>query len=429
MIDKLIQLYNVNLESLEDLLPLGKIRTQGIKDFTRLGFPIVKMEKWKNFNLKELKTNFFDIDLTESPNSLDVLSSLNGFKSQDSIIFYNGFCSYEMQLEEYENGIIFGSIRAAIKKYPDLVFKYLNKANKQNLNGLNGLNSALAVDGFFLYVPKGIKSKLPFTIVNHFSDENKKMVNFRNIVVLEEGASAEIIRIEYSTDNDKQFVNNLSEVFIDKDSKLDWNSKQNYNGNTTIVNPMFIHQQENSNMVKNIGIIGGNKLRNDIHLKLNGKYCYTDINGMYILNNHDLVDNSVYIDHAVSDCDSNQLFKGVLDGFSRGAFTGYVLVRQDSQRTNAFQSNKNIVISDNAKINTNPFLEIYADDVKCSHGATVGSLDENALFYLKSRGIDEKKAKEILLSAFAIDALIKIKNKEFKAIIISEMNEALSNLV
>ena len=330
-----------------------------------------------------------------------------------------------MQLEEYKNGVIFGSLRAAMIKYPDLVKTYFNKANKQNLNGFNALNSAFVVDGFFLFVPQNIKVDIPFTIANHFNSSDKNMINFRNLIIVENNSHVSINHIESSDKNDKQFVNNITEGFVGEKSTVSQSSLQKYKGETVVVNPTFVLQKEKSTVTKNIGTIGGYKIRNDIHVKLTGKECYSDINGVYILDNKDLVENQVYLDHAVADCDSNQLFKGIMDGQSKGAFTGYVLVRKDSQRTNAFQSNKNIVISDDAKMNTNPFLEIYADDVKCSHGASVGSLDEKALFYMKARGIDDKKAREIMLSAFAIEALDKIKTEDFKDVIVTEIRKSL----
>lgn len=425
MVNKYKDLYINNKETIESLLPLGKVREQGIKDFDRLGIPVSKMEKWRNFNLKDFSSDEYKIDLSENPKGLDFFAVLNDFESEDALLFYNGFCTYEMQLEEYKNGVIFGSLRAAMNKYPDIVRNYFNKANKQNLNGFNALNTAFSVDGFFLYVPENTNIDIPFTVINHFNSSDKHMVNFRNLVIIENNSHVSINHVESSDKNDKQFVNNVSEIFVGEKSTVSQSSFQKYKGETVVVNPTFVHQKAKSTITKNIGTIGGYKVRNDIHIKLTGKDCYSDVNGVYILNNKDLVENQVYLDHAVPDCDSNQLFKGVLDGHSKGAFTGYVLVRKDAQRINAYQSNKNIVISDDAKMNTNPFLEIYADDVKCSHGASVGSLDENALFYMKARGIDEKKAREIMLSAFAMEALEKIKTKDFKEVIASEIRKSL----
>jgi len=427
MVEFYKNLYEENKDKLENLLPLAVIRDKGIKDFVRLGFPSNKMEKWKNFNVKEFNTEKYKINLEDSAINLDFFTLVQGIESEGNLVFENGICSYEMQLEESQNGVIFGSIRAAMKKYPELVLKYFNKANKQNQNGLNALNSAFAYDGFFLYIPKNIEVKLPFVIVNNFAESSKNIINSRNIIVIEENSSVEVLQIETSSIKDKQVSINLTEVFVNNNSKLNWDKLQKYIGNTIAVNPTFIKQKKDTTVTSNICTISSNKLRNDIHVKIEGENSFADVNGVFILNDKNLVDNNIYIDHVVPNCDSNQLFKGILNGKSSGAYTGYVLVRENSQKTNAYQSNKNILISNDAKVSTNPFLEIYADDVKCSHGASVGRIDEKALFYLRARGINEDKARELLLSAFAMDALQKVKNISFKDILAKEIENTFLN--
>jgi Fe-S cluster assembly protein SufD len=385
------------------------------------------MEKWKNFNIKKFSSTNYNVSLKKSRLNLDFFALIQGIESEDTIVFENGLCSYEMQIEEFQNGVIFGSIRSVMKKYPDLVMKYFNKANKQNQNGLNSLNTVFAVDGFFLYVPKNISVKSPFVIVNNFSEASETMINSRSIIVVEENAMVEILQVETSSKTDTQFSNNLTEVFVESNASLNWDRLQKFNGATIAVNPVFIEQKENTQVTTNICTILGNHLRNDIQIKIVGEHSVADVNGVYILNDKNHVDNNVYIDHKVQNCDSNQLFKGVLNGNAKGAFTGYVLVRENSQKTNAYQSNKNILLSDGAKVSTNPFLEIYADDVKCSHGASVGKLDDKALFYLKARGISDKKARELLLSAFAMDALVKVQNLDFKDILTKEIENTFLN--
>lgn len=425
MTDRYIKLFESVEETLESLLPLDKQRKQAIKNFHSLGIPHTKMEKWRNFSLKDFSDNDYKVDVEQKELNMGFFEFIPEMENEDLFILYNGFSSFDMQLEKYKNGVIFGSLRAAMNKYPELVKKYFNKANKQNLNGFNALNTAFCADGFFLYVPEGIEVKIPYAVVNYFQNNDQNMVSIRNIVAIENNSRISLVNIEASGKDDRQFVNNITEVFIGENSNLEWDKLQKFQGETIIINPVFVDQKENSNFNKTLSTLRGYKLRNDIHDKMSGEYCNSDINGIYILDDDDLVENQVFLDHAVPNCDSNQLFKGVLDGKSRGAFTGYVLVRQDSQKTNAFQSNKNIVISEDARINTNPFLEIYADDVKCSHGASVGSLDQNALFYLRSRGIEKKKARDILLSAFALDALVNMKNENFKELITAEIEKSL----
>ncbi len=425
MKEKYVKSYKNNRHSLNKFLDLSDLREKAIEQFEKQGFPNSKNEKWRNFDLKEFEKIFFNPFVVQNEMNLKFFNAIPGFEESELFVLYNGFSSFEMQLDKFKNGVIFGSLRAAMNNYPELVNSYCNKINKQYLNGFNSLNTAFCFDGFFLYVPDNTKVDIPFSIVNYYKNTVPDMVATRNIVVLGKNAEVNIVQVEMSDEHDMQFVNSITEVFLDENSKLEWDSMQKYRGKTIAINPVFIHQKEKSGLYKTVSTLRGHKIRNDIHCKLTGENCNADINGLYITNGNDLIENQVFLDHAVPNCDSNQFFKGILNGKSRGAFTGYVLVRQDSQKTNAFQSNKNIIISDDAVVHTNPFLEIYADDVKCSHGASVGNLDENALFYMRTRGLDEKEAKDILLSAFALEVLNNMKNIDFKKIISSEIEKTL----
>ena len=425
MIDYYKELFEKNKENLESGLLLDKIRQKGLKDFVRMGFPGNKMEKWKNFNTKSIQKNRYQLNSVEEETKLDFFSKISGLESPNTIVFNNGQCSYDFQIEEYKNGVIFGSIKAVLAKYPEKVLKFFNKANKQNLNGFNAMNSAFVQDGFFLYVPKNTKIDFPVLVTQNYNKGLYQLINNRNIIILEDNAACEVVQIESSDTGNNAFANNITEIFLGQNAQLTVNKLQKYVGNTIVIESSFIKQKTGSKYYNNIATIGGNKLRNDIHAKLEGTNCFANINGAFILDENNEVDNNVYIDHATSDCDSNQNFKGILDGKSKGAFTGYVLVRQDSQRTNAYQSNKNIVLSETANISTNPFLEIYADDVKCSHGASIGKLDQNAIFFLRARGISEEKSKELLLSAFALEAFKGIANTKFKNVISKEIEKIL----
>ncbi len=425
MIDYYKELFEKNKENLESGLQLEQIRQQGLKDFVRMGFPGNKMEKWKNFSTKSIQKNRYELNSIEERTKLDFFSKLSGLESPNTIIFNNGHCSYDFQIEESKNGVIFGSIKAVLAKYPEKVLKYFNKANKQNLNGFNAMNSAFAQDGFFLYVPENIKIDFPVLVTQNYNIDSYQLINNRNIIVLEDDASCEIVQIESSEVGNKAFANNITESFLGQNAQLTINKLQKYLGNTIVIESSFTKQKSGSNYSCNIATIGGNKLRNDIHVKLEGTNCFANINGGFVLDENNEVDNNVYIDHATPDCDSNQNFKGILDGKSKGAFTGYVLVRQDSQRTNAYQSNNNIVLSEKANISTNPFLEIYADDVKCSHGASIGRLDQNAMFYLRARGLSEEKSKELLLSAFAMEVFKDVTNTKFKEVVSKEIENKL----
>ncbi len=199
--------------------------------------------------------------------------------------------------------------------------------------------------------------------------------------------------------------NTVTEVFIDEGAKLNHNKLQNINNDTTIINSTYFHQEANSELLYDVISLNGGLIRNNTYAKLNGEGCDANIYGLYLMDKTQHIDNYTYIDHVKPNCTSKKFFKGILDEKSSGVFNGHVLVRKDAQKTSAIQKNQNILLTDTAKIDTKPFLEIYADDVKCSHGATVGQLDTEALFYLRSRGIELRNAELLLMYAFAAEVI------------------------
>ena len=418
-------LYEINIDRLESLISVPDIRKKGIKDFKNKNLPSEKMENWKNFSLKDVIEYEYKFNNEEISNNLAFFSQLDLGETEETIIFNNGICSYEMQLEEYKNGVIFGSIRAALIKNSEIVLKYLNTINK-NENGLAALNSALMNDGFFIFVPKGKKLELPFSVVENLKNADHNISIMRNLIILEKDAQLTIHQNSSSDENDNHFAVNLTEIFVDENSIFEWNTIQDYSGKNNIINFDYASQKKNSKLIRNIITLGSNNTRNEVKIRLAETGSFADINGAYLLNAENRLENRVFIDHAASDCDSSQLFKGILDNNSNGSFTGKILVRKDSQRTNAFQSTKNILLSDDAKMNMNPFLEIYADDVKCSHGASVGNIDQDAMFYLQARGISSSDAKKILLRAFVLDILDKISNDDFRNFLSEKIVQSLN---
>jgi Fe-S cluster assembly protein SufD len=200
----------------------------------------------------------------------------------------------------------------------------------------------------------------------------------------------------------------VTEVFLDRDATLDHYKLQNKDSHSTLINTIYFRQSEESSLSSNSISLNGGIIRNNSVVKLEGENASAEITGLYLMDRNQHIDNRVFVDHAVPHCQSNELFKGVLDDHATGVFNGHVLVRRDAQQTIAYQRNSNILLTDKATIDTRPFLEIYADDVKCSHGATVGQLDANALFYIRSRGISEASAKILLMYAFAAEIINKI---------------------
>jgi Fe-S cluster assembly protein SufD len=419
-----VALCNDNFENLESVFPIKEIRKRAIDDLKNKSFPNEKMENWRNFSLKSIQENAFSLNPESENQSLNFFSQMDFSDAFETIIFNNGNCTYTGQIEKFKNGIIFGSLRAAIITNKDLVLKYLNKLNK-NENSLAALNSALISDGFFLYIPSDINLDLPFNITDILNSEQNNITTQRNLVIIEKNSNVAINHNSASVAEDNQLSVNITEIYVDENSSIEWNTMQKHNGNSTIINLDFIDLKADSKLIRNIIALGSNNTRNEVNAKLDGQNANADINGAYLLAGHEKLENRVFIDHAYPECDSNQLFKGILDDYSKGAFTGKILVRKDSQKTNAFQSTKNILLHENAKMAMNPFLEIYADDVKCSHGASVGEIDEDALFYLQARGISKQEAKTILLRSFVLEILEKISNESYRNYVSEKIVERL----
>jgi Fe-S cluster assembly protein SufD len=406
-------LYRENIDRLESLISVSEIRNKGISDFKIKNIPSEKMENWKNFSLKDLNDQEYKFKPDNDHQNLGFFLHVDLGVVQETIIFNNGSCTYENQLDEYKNGVIFGSLRAALLKYPQIVLKYLNTINN-NENGLSALNSAMMNDGFFIFVPEGITQKIPFSVIENFNSNDHHISFSRNLIILEKNSGLIIHHSTSTIYNDNSLAINVTEMFVEESSSLEWNTIQEYEGQSNIINFDLAIQLKNSKLTRNIITLGSYNTRNEVKLKLSEPGSYADINGANILKGENKLESRVFIDHASYDCNSNQLFKGILDNNSNGSFTGKILVRKDSQKTNAFQSTKNILLSEDARMNMNPFLEIYADDVKCSHGASIGNIDKEALFYLRARGISESEAKKILLRSFVLDILNKISTEDFR---------------
>jgi Fe-S cluster assembly protein SufD len=251
-------------------------------------------------------------------------------------------------------------------------------------------------------------------MVNVTQDENYSFVQYRNLIVMGKNSKMSMVQCDDSTNHQVSFSNVVSEYFLDEGANLDHYKLQNLNDSSTLVSAAFFEISENSNMSTNAITLNGGKIRNEAHVKINGRNANADVFGLYLVDKEQHVDNEVFMDHAVADCTSNQLFKGIADDHAHAVFNGQIMVRKDAQRTQAYQNSKNIAITDKATINAKPFLEIYADDVKCSHGATVGQLDDNAMFYIKTRGINEDDARLLLMYAFAAGVIEKIRLQPLK---------------
>lgn len=393
---------------------VNKSREEGIKTFRELGLPSTKLEKWRSTNLsKYYEDNFqigdpkpeFDKEINEIFNC-----SVHGFNTNVFSLLNGWFYAPEdEQLQVLEDGIIIGSINKAQEKYPEIFDKYYDSIADKNSSGLNAMNSAIYTDGLFLYVPDNVESKKAVQLIKMVNSENSSMINTRNLIIVGDNSKVSFLHCDDSINQKAGFLVTNTEIFVGENSNIDLYKLQNLNNQTAIINSTFINQKASSDVNINVLSFNGGVIRNEFTIDLQGEYANADISGIYLMDQEQHIDNQVKVIHSKPNCTSSELFKGVLDNKATGVFNGYIYVARDAQKTQAFQKNANILMTSEAKIDTMPFLEIYADDVKCSHGATVGQLDNEALFYLMQRGIPESDARLLLMYAFVNDVTKDIK--------------------
>ena len=280
------------------------------------------------------------------------------------------------------------------------------------------MNAAYANNGYQIHVEKNVHLKDSIEVIFLSKNTTNNFIQYRNRIDLNENSSIKIIEHFKCLDKNLCFTNSLTNINLDKSSNIEFNKLQNHNDFQIVVDNTIINQDEKSYSTINTLLLGGKFTRNNLSFYQNGEYCESNMNGVVILNNNEFGDNHTYVDHKNANCESNELYKGIYLDKSKGVFNGKIMVRPDAQKINAFQANNNLLLSENSSINSKPQLEIYADDVKCSHGCTIGQLDDNALFYMRTRGISKEDAKTILTFAFASEA-IETSEKEEESVDIS----------
>ncbi|NQU33371.1 MAG: Fe-S cluster assembly protein SufD [Bacteroidetes bacterium] len=392
---------------------VNESRKAGIKYFEKIGLPTTKSNNWKSTNLHSVYEQKFDIGddkpLFDKEINEIFHCNVHGFNT-NVFALLNGwyYSSEETQLQILEDGIVVGSIIEAQKKYPEIFEKHFNEIAKTNNNGLSSVNAALFTDGLFIYVPDNVNSQKAVQLIKMVNRDISTMINTRNLIILGKNSSLSFLHCDDSINQHSGFLVTNTEVFLGENASLDLYKLQNLNNNTTLVNSTFIQQEKTSTLNVNVLTFNGGIIRNEFMVDLIGEGADANISGMYLMDDNQHVDNQVKVLHSAPNCTSSELFKGVLDDKASGVFNGYIYVARDAQKTVAFQKNANILMTSTASIDSMPFLEIYADDVKCSHGATVGQLDKDALFYLMQRGISENDAKLLLMYAFITEVTNKI---------------------
>ena len=383
-------------------------RKSALHKFFELGIPTKKDEEYKYTNLKEISEKNYNFFPKESHNiTKEQIDALHlGEENFDWIVFINGQLHRELSKISIEN-VEFLSFNFALNdaKHKEVFEKYFNTIASKELAFPN-LNLAYCKQGFFLKVPKsmGIEKPIHVFYISQNQDENT-VYNTRNLLIAEEGSKVEIIESHHNFDDTFVFTNSVTEIFTYQNAKADWHKVQNDSDTSYLMDHTFAKQERDSLTTVNTFSFGGKLVRNNLSFIHNGENINSFMNGITIIGGEQTVDHHTAVHHKKPNCESYQNYKGIYKDKSHGVFNGKVFVDKIAQKTNAYQQNNNILLNEGATIDTKPQLEIFADDVKCSHGCTVGQLNEDALFYLRARGISKKEAQALLLYAFANDAM------------------------
>jgi Fe-S cluster assembly protein SufD len=404
---------------------INSFREEAIMKYRALGIPTKKNEAYKYTNLDvffnhDYKNYFMPVpeDFVKAEEFRCDIRDLD----THGIVLLNGFYpTINDKLRQLTSGVWVGSLNEAASKFSSQIEKHYGKYVNGYPDGLVHLNTAMASDGVFVYVPQGVALSKPIQVVNLVHSDTDMFNQHRNLIILEPNSEITLIICDHTLSPQKFLTNAVTEVYVGENAHFDIIRVQNEHNNACKITHTFIHQERNSYAASNNITLHGGLIRNSTHHFLEGEGAESLSSGLYLADKFQHVDNYVNVVHAAPNCTSNQLFKGVMDDMATGAFNGRILVKRDAQGTIAYQRNNNILMTDDAKMDTKPQLEIYANDVKCSHGATVGQLDENALFYLQSRGIDKREARLMLMFGFAHEVIQNIK--------IEPLRERMDNLV
>lgn len=383
---------------------LNAPRARAFADFERLGFPTRKQEKYKYTDVSKLFEPDYGLNLKRlniPVNPYEVFKcDVPNMSTSLYFVVNDAFYRQTLPVNHLPKGVLLGSLKQLAEEHPELVKKYYGKLADTSKDGVAAFNTTFAQDGFMLYVPKGVVIDKTIQLVNILRADVDFMVNRRLLVVLEDGAQARLLICDHAMDNVNFLSTQVIEVFVGENATFDLYELEETHNSTVRLNNLYVNQEANSNVLLNGMTLHNGTTRNTTEVTLSGRGAEISLCGMAIADKNEQVDNHTFIDHRVPDCTSSELFKYVLDDQAVGAFAGRVVVREGAQHTNSQQTNRNLCATREARMYTQPQLEIYADDVKCSHGATVGQLDENALFYMQQRGISLKEARLLLMFAF-----------------------------
>lgn len=395
---------------------LSEIQEKAINAFTDVGLPDKKVEDYKYTNIKlYLNEEFAPVTELAKINKSDIEHLL--IKGHATFVMINGICSEELsQVDNLPEEVTAEHIFETLAKGNKIATKYFDKQVEELSTPLGMLNTGLAISGLFLSVPAKYHCKVPVHILNISTSDKKLIANPRHLVHVGESSVLTVAESYYSLNNNgKTFTNSVTEVVLEEQATLNMYTVQDENENASQHNIHEVSVGKGGKLNSTVITLNGGMVRNDLNVLLHGEYAEIHLHGLFASQGNNHTDNHTLVEHFAPNCFSNELYKGIIADTAAGVFNGKIYVHSEAQKTNAYQSNKNVLLGDKSSINTKPQLEIYADDVKCTHGTTTGRLNEEALFYLQSRGLNKDLARKVLLQAFANEVIDTIKDGEFKA--------------
>jgi len=397
--------------------PLHQTRQNALARFEALGFPTPKDEEWRYSNVRNLTNQDFDFSGNHAVTAAEIekirIPNLTG----NVLYFING--KYEAGLSSIvspASQVTIQPLREALATQPELIATYLGRLVDTQGEAFTALNTASAGDGVFIHVPKGKVVEEPIVLYFiHDARAGSVGAQPRNLFVIEQNAQVQLSETFLTLGESPAFTNAVTEIHVAQDAHVQYYKVQNDSDAAYHVGTTQVRMADKSHFYAATVSLNGGFIRNNLNIALDGEHCDAHMYGLYFPDGKQHIDNHTVADHRKPNSESNELYKGVLRGQSTGVFNGKIFVQQDAQKTNAFQSCKNVVLSPQATMNTKPQLEIWADDVKCSHGTTTGQLDNEALFYLRSRGISKAEAMSLLMFAFCEDVITQIKIEPIRA--------------
>ncbi len=391
---------------------LNKVRDKAFEDFKRQGFPTKKMERYKYTDISKLFAPDYGLNLQRLKMPINPYEEFKcdvpDLNTSLYFVVNDQFYTDQLPKPQLNDGIVVDSFLNAIKTHSEIITKHYAKLADTAKDALTAFNTMLAQDGLFVYVPKDVKADRTIQVINILRSDVNLMLNRRILIVLEDGAELSMLFCDDSADDRKFLATQVIEAYVGNNAKLELNCLEETHLKNVRISNVYIDQQKNSRVSHNIITLHNGVTRNKLDLTFSGEGSECFLNGCVVADKHQHVDNNTVINHSVGNCTSNQLYKYVLDDHAVGAFAGLVYVAKDAQKTLSHEVNQNLCASSTAHMYTQPMLEIYADDVQCNHGSTVGQLNDAALFYMQQRGIDKREAKLLLEFAFVNEVIDKM---------------------